>query len=138
MILCIDSGNSRIKWGLHDGGAWSRQGVLEQGAAEQLAALEFPIILKHLKNVDEGIMPALSTYQIGFAGGYHHGDTWFHQGTSDRHIVQAEKAIDLALSFTNMNLVQRGKQMVSHGINRLLMDHEMLLRKIQSDVSNIS
>ncbi len=107
-------------------------------AAEQLATLEFPMILENLKNVDDGIMPALSTYQIGFAGGYHHGDTWFHQGTSDRHIVQAEKAIDLALSFTNMNLVQRGKQMVSHGISRLLMDHEMLLRKIQSDVSNIS
>ena len=28
MIVCLDSGNSRIKWGVHAGGAW-----LEQGAA---------------------------------------------------------------------------------------------------------
>ena len=39
MILCIDSGNSRIKWGVHDGGAWCRQGVLDQGDAAPLAAL---------------------------------------------------------------------------------------------------
>lgn len=39
MILCIDSGNSRIKWGLHDGAEWCRAGVVDQGGAAQLAAL---------------------------------------------------------------------------------------------------
>ena len=39
MILCIDSGNSRLKWGLHDGREWCRQGALDQGAAAQFAAL---------------------------------------------------------------------------------------------------
>lgn len=39
MILCIDSGNSRIKWGLHDGSAWLAQGAVAQGEAARLAAL---------------------------------------------------------------------------------------------------
>lgn len=39
MILCIDSGNSRIKWGLHDGSTWLAQGAVAQGEAAQLAAL---------------------------------------------------------------------------------------------------
>ncbi|RIX48933.1 MAG: type III pantothenate kinase [Rhodocyclales bacterium GT-UBC] len=36
MILCIDSGNSRIKWGLHDGNAWVAQGAVAQGGAADL------------------------------------------------------------------------------------------------------
>jgi len=36
MILCLDSGNSRLKWGVHDGQAWLADGAL--GHAE-LAAL---------------------------------------------------------------------------------------------------
>ncbi len=28
MILCLDAGNSRVKWGLHDGGRWRAQGVV--------------------------------------------------------------------------------------------------------------
>ena len=28
MILCLDSGNTRIKWGVHDGSAWLAQGAL--------------------------------------------------------------------------------------------------------------
>lgn len=39
MILCIDSGNSRIKWGLHGKDAWHERGVLEHAAVAQLAAL---------------------------------------------------------------------------------------------------
>ena len=39
MILCIDSGNSRIKWGFHDGSRWLAQAALAQGDAAGLAAL---------------------------------------------------------------------------------------------------
>ena len=38
MILVIDSGNSRVKWGLHDGAAWRVQDSLPAGGAAQLAA----------------------------------------------------------------------------------------------------
>lgn len=30
-ILAIDSGNTRIKWGLHDGKSWARRGAVDQG-----------------------------------------------------------------------------------------------------------
>ncbi len=39
MILCIDSGNSRIKWGLHDDGRWLEAGVIAHADADQLASL---------------------------------------------------------------------------------------------------
>jgi type III pantothenate kinase len=39
MILCIDSGNSRIKWGRHDGACWRDQGVVDQADVARLAAL---------------------------------------------------------------------------------------------------
>ena len=39
MILCIDSGNSRIKWALHDGRHWSANGALVQADAAALAEL---------------------------------------------------------------------------------------------------
>jgi type III pantothenate kinase len=39
MILCIDSGNSRIKWGWHDGVGWREQGVVDQADVARLAAL---------------------------------------------------------------------------------------------------
>jgi type III pantothenate kinase len=39
MILCIDSGNSRIKWGLHDDGRWLETGVLDHTDVGQLAVL---------------------------------------------------------------------------------------------------
>lgn len=38
MILAIDAGNSRIKWGLHDGDAWREQGSAETARAGSLAA----------------------------------------------------------------------------------------------------
>ena len=41
MILCIDSGNSRIKWGLHDDGRWLEAGVIAHADADQLASLAY-------------------------------------------------------------------------------------------------
>lgn len=38
MILCLDAGNSRLKFGLHDGRGWCRQGVLDYPAFDRLAA----------------------------------------------------------------------------------------------------
>lgn len=35
MILCIDSGNTRLKWGLHAEGRWLRQGALLQSEAAE-------------------------------------------------------------------------------------------------------
>ena len=35
-LLAVDSGNTRIKWGLHDGHSWSHHGVVQQGETEQL------------------------------------------------------------------------------------------------------
>lgn len=44
MIVAIDAGNSRIKWGLHDGSAWAARGVLATADAAWLseAADEWP------------------------------------------------------------------------------------------------
>jgi type III pantothenate kinase len=39
MIVCIDCGNSRIKWGVHDGVAWCEQGAVAHADIAQLAAL---------------------------------------------------------------------------------------------------
>lgn len=39
MILCIDSGNTRLKWGLHDGYGWREQGVFAQNEVARLAEL---------------------------------------------------------------------------------------------------
>ncbi len=39
MILCIDSGNSRIKWGLNTDGAWRENGALVHADVAQLAFL---------------------------------------------------------------------------------------------------
>ena len=39
MIFCIDSGNTRINWGMHDGHAWVGQGVCRQGRAADLSEL---------------------------------------------------------------------------------------------------
>jgi len=37
MILAIDAGNTRIKWGVHDGNVWLATGAVETGAAARLA-----------------------------------------------------------------------------------------------------
>lgn len=39
MILCLDSGNSRIKWGVHDGTLWLAQGAMPHGRLGELAQL---------------------------------------------------------------------------------------------------
>lgn len=39
MIVCIDSGNTRIKWGVHDGAAWCEQGAVAHGEVAQLGGL---------------------------------------------------------------------------------------------------
>ena len=39
MIVCLDSGNSRIKWGVHDGAQWLAQGAVAHADVEQLARL---------------------------------------------------------------------------------------------------
>lgn len=39
MILCLDSGNSRVKWGVHDGNRWLAQGAVDQGAIDGLAGV---------------------------------------------------------------------------------------------------
>ena len=39
MIVCLDSGNSRIKWGVHNGRTWLAQGAVAQAEVVQLAAL---------------------------------------------------------------------------------------------------
>ncbi len=39
MILCLDSGNSRVKWGLWSAGAWQAQGAAAHGDLAELAAL---------------------------------------------------------------------------------------------------
>jgi type III pantothenate kinase len=37
VILAIDAGNTRIKWGVHDGNAWVATGAVETGASARLA-----------------------------------------------------------------------------------------------------
>lgn len=39
MILCIDSGNTRIKWGIHDGSSWLAAGAVAQAEATGLQAV---------------------------------------------------------------------------------------------------
>ena len=39
MIVCLDSGNTRIKWGVHDGHAWREQGAAGHADGPALAAL---------------------------------------------------------------------------------------------------
>jgi type III pantothenate kinase len=38
LLLCIDSGNTRLKWGVHDGQGWRQRGALQQAEVSQLAA----------------------------------------------------------------------------------------------------
>jgi len=39
MIVCLDSGNTLIKWGVHDGSAWLAQGAVAHADVAQLARL---------------------------------------------------------------------------------------------------
>jgi type III pantothenate kinase len=37
MIICLDSGNTRIKWGVHDGARWLGQGAISHAEVSSLA-----------------------------------------------------------------------------------------------------
>jgi type III pantothenate kinase len=39
MIVCLDSGNTRIKWGVHDGHKWLSQGAVAHADIDQLGRL---------------------------------------------------------------------------------------------------
>lgn len=39
MIVCLDSGNTRIKWGVHDGAKWLAQGAVTHADVAQLSRL---------------------------------------------------------------------------------------------------
>ncbi len=39
MIACIDSGNSRIKWGIHDGRSWLASGAVDHASVDELGEL---------------------------------------------------------------------------------------------------
>ncbi len=45
MIVCLDSGNTRIKWGVHDGVKWLAQGTVAHAEADRLSHLvaEWPL-----------------------------------------------------------------------------------------------
>nr|Q479J6.1 RecName: Full=Type III pantothenate kinase; AltName: Full=PanK-III; AltName: Full=Pantothenic acid kinase [Dechloromonas aromatica RCB] len=60
MIVCLDSGNTRIKWGVHDGVKWLAQGAVahaEVGALSRLVA-EWPlpekVMLANVAGVEAG------------------------------------------------------------------------------------
>ena len=60
MIVCLDSGNSRIKWGVHDGKQWLAQGALAHAEVKQLQQLlsDWPhpskVMLANVAGVEAG------------------------------------------------------------------------------------
>jgi type III pantothenate kinase len=60
MIVCLDSGNSRIKWGVHDGAQWLAQGAVAHAEVEQLRQLvsDWPhpdkVMLANVAGVEAG------------------------------------------------------------------------------------
>lgn len=60
MIICLDSGNSRIKWGVHDGDRWLAQGAVTHADSGQLAQLpvDWPtpdkVMLANVAGVEAG------------------------------------------------------------------------------------
>ena len=75
MILCIDSGNSRIKWGLHTEGVWRESGAVGHADLTQLAVLpqRLPmpscVMLANVagedarKAIDQALAPWLPVFQ---------------------------------------------------------------------------
>lgn len=47
MILCLDAGNTRLKWGLREGPAWRAQGALPLDQIEGLATV-LPAVSEHI------------------------------------------------------------------------------------------
>lgn len=72
MIFCIDSGNTRLKWGMHDGSGWLELGALPQAEVAQLSQLvrQWPKPQKILvanvagEAVAQAIVSALSAWGI--------------------------------------------------------------------------
>lgn len=60
MIVCLDSGNTRIKWGVHDGIEWLAQGAVAQADVGQLSRLvaEWPqpekVVLANVAGAEAG------------------------------------------------------------------------------------
>ena len=74
MILCLDSGNSRIKWGVHDGLRWLEQGAVPHAEVGALAELmtRFPrpkrVMLANVAGIEaaQRIRSALSDWSANF------------------------------------------------------------------------
>ena len=60
MILCLDSGNTRIKWGVHDGRQWLAQGALAHAEVATLSAL-----LQRWPGLQGGVMANVAGEQAG-------------------------------------------------------------------------
>jgi type III pantothenate kinase len=60
MIVCLDSGNTRIKWGVHDGERWLAQGAVAHDDADSLVRLltEWPqperVMLANVAGLEAG------------------------------------------------------------------------------------
>lgn len=60
MIVCLDSGNTRIKWGVHDGRRWLAQGALAQAEAGKLGRL-----LDEWKAADKVVLANVAGVEAG-------------------------------------------------------------------------
>lgn len=81
-IVAIDAGNSRIKWGLHDGRSWLDKGVLATADAAWLsdAADEWPA---SLRVVVSNVAGAAVAEKIRAAVARRHGDVhWLHSSAA--------------------------------------------------------
>jgi type III pantothenate kinase len=74
MLLAIDIGNTRIKWGLHDGHAWLEQGMLETAQIHAFPTqirdnIKFNIINKiYITSVSDKSLTATLIQQLQFTG----------------------------------------------------------------------
>lgn len=63
-LLAIDAGNTRVKWGLHADGAWTRQGWVPTGGsaalAEALAGIERPVRIVVSNVAGEAVRAAIA------------------------------------------------------------------------------
>lgn len=62
MILAIDAGNTRIKWGVHDGANWSQNGVV---TCEEVASLEE--CWRSLEHVDRAVVASVAAATVNVA-----------------------------------------------------------------------
>jgi type III pantothenate kinase len=62
MILAIDCGNTRLKWGVHDGAAWLAQGLLDYAELPALAE-----VLKAQPRAERAVAANVAGTQVGDA-----------------------------------------------------------------------